>query len=62
MGGDIAQCPVSLPEKKTLAIAVKKHAKVDIKLFFPVQFYWISLYCKIFGQDCRNPESHLRKS
>ena len=32
LGWDIAQCPVSLPETK-LAIAVQKHAKVDIKLF-----------------------------
>ena len=34
----MAQSPVSLPENKALAIAVKKHAKVDIKLFlsYPV--------------------------
>ena len=32
---------------------VKKHAKVDIKLSCPVQFYWISLFCsKYFAQDC----------
>ena len=39
--------------KLTLATAVKNQAKIDIKLFFPVQYYWISLFCsKYFVRDC----------
>ena len=34
LGGHIAQCALFLLEVNTLAISVKKHAKVDIKLFF----------------------------
>ena len=38
LGGDIAQCPVSLPEIKLWQQQSKKHAKVDIKLFLPCPF------------------------
>ena len=50
----------SLPSRnETLAIAVKQHTKVDIRILFscPV-FYWISLfYSKYFSQDCLSKQS-----
>ena len=43
LGGNIAQRPVLLAEIK-LTIAVKKHTKVDVKLFLPCP---VSLYLPI---------------
>ena len=49
LGGDIAQRPASLPEIKSLAITIQKHAKVDIKLFLsPPVLPDFSILCQIF--------------
>ena len=46
LGGDIAQCQVSLPEIKLCQYQQKKHAKVDIKLFltYPVLLDFSALF------------------
>ena len=49
-------CPNALTplQKLNLSKRVKKHAKVDIKLSYPVQFHYTSLPCsKHPTRDCR---------
>ena len=51
--GDIAQCPVSLPEIKLQRYQSKSTQKQTSDFSCPVQFYWISLFCsKYFALDC----------
>ena len=51
--------PSLLSINQILALAVKEHAKVDVKLVlhqtcsYPIQFYWTSLFrSKHFVRDC----------
>ena len=53
-GGDIAWCPVSLPETKLSQQQLKNMQNVDIKLF--LSCHWISLfYSKYFVRDGSKP-------
>ena len=45
--GDIAQCPVSLPEMKLWQLQSKNMQKQISNFSSPVQFYWISLWSNI---------------
>ena len=53
LGGDIAQCLVFLRELRLFEQQLKNTQKQIPKLFFPVQFYWITPFCsKYFVWDC----------
>ena len=57
-GGDIAQCPLFLPEIKLQQQQSKKMQKQISTFSCPVQFYLISLSCsKYFVQDCLSKQS-----
>ena len=50
LGGDRAECPVSLPEKKTSVIAAKNYSEADIKGFWssPILIYFFTLFDYFF--------------
>ena len=51
--GDMAQCPVSLPQIKLCQGQLKNTRKQILNICCPVQFYWISLFCfKHYVRDC----------
>ena len=58
LGGDIAQCPVSLPGIK-LWLQQSKNTRKQISNFSClIKFYWISLFCsKYFVQDYLSKQS-----
>ena len=53
LGGDIAQCLVSLQELTLCQQQLKNTQKQIPNFSFPVQFYWITPFCsKYFVRDC----------
>ena len=60
LGGDIAQCPVSLPEIKLWQQQYPKIWKNRQNVSFSVQFYWIFFtLAKYFLWDFRFSDMHL---
>ena len=54
LGGDRAQCLVSLQELTLCEQQLKNMQKQIPKFSFPAQFYWITQFCsKYFARDCR---------
>ena len=54
--GYIVQCPATFPEIRFWQKQLRKHAKLDNKLFLSCLIYWISQFCsKQFVWDCRLP-------